>query len=538
MQLKKQNKIIIFILLTIILFLIGLYLRAYISLHSPLPYSPYEAFAHSPNQTEFTGKQGKYPVTTLINQIIPNFLKPIYLVYIFGSIIIFFLGKELTNKNLGGFLAFSIYSIAPENLLQYTKTISTSGLCYIFIWTALLFFIKYLKNKRNYNIILFTIFSLFALTSYHTGATAMIMISIGLLISIIYSNSKKENSEILLKINHKILASIIFLWIFYIFWIKIFDLSQLSLIINIFRGTSNFKILIILIFFISIVIILNLIKNLKFLQSEYIPLFLLIPSIILVFSKINFFKIFLKLGPENYYSSAITLNNYLAQALLTHSYVLLLLPILFRKNISKRAIFLRGWLIGLIIISLGLISANYYARIFDYSFPLIYFLFAIYWCEKKKFRKIIVLTTIILLIISQLMIYNDPFEMRRYYNQEEINSIQNLINSNMLPDNENITIASDLKTSALFNYLGKTGIKFSQSNQKLHESLFYNTSQIKNITFKKSKIDYIILSKTMKHIVYAMNFETTPITNKTFEYYNKNYEQIYNDNITYVYKIN
>jgi len=527
---KKQHKIIIFIILTIIIFLIGLYLRAYFPLHKALPYSPYEAFANSPNQIEFTEKKGAYPTSNLINKIIPNQLKKIYWIYIFGSIIIFFLGKELTNKNLGGFLAFSLFAVSHENLLQYTRTISTSGLCYILTWTALLFFIKYLKTKKNYNIILFTIFSILALTSYHTGATALIMITIGLLISIIYSNLKKENSEILIKIDYKILTSIIFLGIFYIIWIKIFDSNQLKLIINSFGGTSNSTILIILLSFILLIISLYLIKNLKFLQSEYIPLLLLIPSTILIFSKTHFFKFFLKLGPENYYASAITLNNYLTQALLTHSYVLLLLPILFRKNISKRSILLKGWFIGLIIISIGLISANYYSRIFDYSFPLMFILFAIYWSEKKKFKKIIIPTTIILLIISQLMIYNDPFTMRRYYNQDEINSIQNIIDLDILP--ENATIASDLRTSALFSHLGKTGIKFGREGYKLHNTIFYDYENLSEIN-----INYIILTKSMKNIVYAMSFETTPLTNKDFKYYQTSYKEIYNDNIIQIYKI-
>ena len=115
------------------------------------------------------------------------------------------LGKEISGKNLGGFLAFSLYALAPENLLQFMRTIGTSGACYIFMWAGLLFFIKYLKLKKNYNLIFFAVFSLLALTSYHTGATALIMLLIGLLISLIYSSIKTENSEISCRIDKKII---------------------------------------------------------------------------------------------------------------------------------------------------------------------------------------------------------------------------------------------------------------------------------------------------------------------------------------------
>ena len=517
---KKQNKIILWILLTILVFLIGYYLRAYLPIHKALAYSPYEAFVKSPIRTEFIGKTGAYPIANLIKSIIPEFLKPAYIVYIFGAIIIFLLGKEITKKNLGGFLAFLLYSISSENLLQYTKDLTHSGLCYIFTWIALLFLLKYLKNKKNHQIIFFTIFSLFALTTYHTGATATIMLFLGLLISLIYSK----------KLDKKILFSLIGLGIFYFFWVKIFDPFQINMIINAFKNTGTTGTLVIFFSAIIFITLLFSIKNLKFLQSEYIPLILLIPSAILIFSKTHFFKIFLNLGVNNYYASAITLNNYLAQAILTHSYIFLLLPIFFRKNISKRALLLRGWFIGLVIISIGLIFEHYYARIFDYSFPLMFILFAIYWSKPRKFRKIIVISTVTLLIISQLMIYNDPFTMRRYYNQNEIDSVQNIINLNILP--EDATIASDLRTAALFSYLGKTGIEFGEAKKKLHPTIFYNPQNLKN-----HNISYIILSESMRNIVYAMSFETKPLNQETFDFYDSNFDQIYKNNLIYIYQI-
>jgi hypothetical protein len=155
-----------------------------------------------------------------------------------------------------------------------------------------------------------------------------------------------------------------------------------------------------------------------------------------------------------------------------------------------------------------------------------YFLFAIYWTEKKKFQTFIITLTIILLIISNLMIFNDPFSMRRYYNQEEIDSTQNIINLNL-----NGTIASDLRTSALFNHLGDKSIKFGKEDSRLHNSIFYNPSYLNNL-----EIDYIILSESMRHIVYSRDFQTTPLNQTVFDYYKNNYKEIYNDNLMYVYK--
>ena len=520
---KKEYKIIIWIALTIAIFLIGYYLRAYLPLHQDLPYSPYEAFTSSYKQkllnagpvVDYTDKAMRYPTSYLLRKLLNPIFGNLYILYALGAIIVFFLGKEITNRSLGGFWAFSIYALAPENLLQYVRDINTkgSGICYVLIWVSLLFFIKYLKSKKWHNLTIFIILSLLTVTSYHTGATAMIILLIGLLISLIYSA----------KLNKKILISIIGITIFYIFWIKLFDPVQLTLIINSYRAIG----LTVTISFLFFLTCLYFIRNSRFLQSEYLPLIILIPSAILIFAKYHFFQGLLSLGVKNYYSSAITLNNYMAQALLTHVYLLLLLPILFKKELKPEYLVLRGWLIGLILISGGLISQHYYARIFDYSFPLMFVLFGLYWVRSTRFRFLIITTTATLLIISQLMIYNDPFTMRRYYKQNEIDSVQKIIALNL-----NGTIASDLRTSALFSYLGKKDIQFGRSGYELHDSIFYEYGDISNL-----KINYVILSESMRTILYSTNFETRPVADDFFKYYKYNFKAIYNDGLMHVYEI-
>ena len=532
---KKQYKILL-ILIAIIIFIIGYYLRAYLPLNTALPGSPYEVYTSENNYSllnkdplikDFSDKATRYPLSHILKELLEPILGNLYIIYILGAIIVFFLGKELTDSDLGGVLAFSIYALSPENLLQYTRKIETSSTCYILTWAGLLFFVRYLKNQKNKNIFLFTLLSILALLSYHSGGTAIILLIIGISISLAYSNyEKKEKKNILIAFS--IIA------IFYIIWTKTFDRYQLEFMRNGLTAIFNFiifsgflKIFLVILALAMVVLILVYLRKASFLESEYIPLLALIPSTILIFSKYGFFNKLLFLGVKNYYSSAITLNNYLAQALLTHTYILILIPSILKKDLSKKAMFLRGWLFGLILVFLGLAIEKFHARIFDYSFPLMFVLFAVYWTKKTKFRKIVVPATIILLIISQLMIYNDPFTMRRYYNQEEIDSAQKIINLNL-----NGTVASDLRTSALFSYLGKTDVLFGLSQESIHSWIFYDYQNSSSLN-----INYVILSESMKEIVYDLNFETKPLPNKTFEYYEKNHEKLYDDGLMKVYKI-
>lgn len=126
------------------------------------------------------------------------------------------------------------------------------------------------------------------------------------------------------------------------------------------------------------------------------------------------------------------------------------------------------------------------------------------------------------------MIYEDPFTMRRYYNNNETQSSQNIIYLNL-----NGTTASDLRTAALFSYLGRKDIKFGRAGYELHDTVFY---EYENLT--KKTADYVILSESMKIIVYSTSFETSPLTQKTFDYYQNSFKEVYNDNLMYVYEIN
>ncbi|MDD5454640.1 MAG: hypothetical protein PHW62_03985 [Candidatus Ratteibacteria bacterium] len=533
---KKVYKIVFCFFIVIVVFSAGYYLRAYISLHEYLPYSPYEAFTSvhdiKPLNTgmafDFMDKAARYPSARLLAKIFNPIFGDLYLVYILGAIVIFFLGKEISGDNLGGLLAFSVYALAPENLLQYTRALSveyinSSGMAYVFIWTSLLFFIRYLKNKNPNNLILFIIFALLTFTSYHTAACALVVILIGIGISLYYSTETADS-----KIYKKVTVSFVGLIVFYLAWVKIFDPAQFVLIRNSVIAMDILKIFIFIISCLVFLICLYFIKDFSFLQSENIPLIILIPSAILVFSPFNFFQGLLRLGAKNYHVSAITLNNYIAQAVIVHVYVLILLPLFFKKELSPEQKALRGWFWGLIIIFVGLVFERFYARILDYSFPLMAVLFGLYWCKRKKFRVFIIPITLILLIVSQLRIYNDPFSMRRYYRKSEVDSVKSIIGLNLKG-----TMASDLRTSALFSYAGKKDVEFGRSGYLLHDAIFYEHDKIPSL----ENVDYVILSQSMKEVVYSTNFATTPLKEETFAFYQKHFKEIYNDGLMSVYLI-
>lgn len=522
----KKNDVFLIIFL-ILIFSVGYYLRAYLTIEKDLAYSPYEAFRSENNYQffnqnesvkDFTDKEYRYPLSVLLadrlNQILGNF----YVIYILGAIVLFFLGRELSGKTLGGVLAFSVYAVSSENLIQYTRIIDNSSLSYIFMWAGLLFFYLYLKSKKAYWIILFMLFSLITIVSYHTGALAMIFIVVGILISIICSNFKKDKV---------IFASLFTIIGFYLIWILLFDKAQITSIIYIIRELNYLKISIFLIILIFISLSFLFINKLRELNIVYFCSGAIIMSLLLVFFKLHFFDFLLRLGVKNYYISTITLNNYIAQFLLLHIYLLILLPYIFRKEINKREIILRGWFIGIILFSFGLVITKYYSRIFDYTFPLIFVLFGVYWSKNEKLRKIIVSITLLILICSQLIIYNDPFTMRRYYNQDEIDSANNIIKLNLTG-----YIVSDLRIASLFSYLGKKDIIFEESGDKHYDYVFYDYKSIKDLG-----IDYVIISKNMEHVLYSTNFQTKPVNDSFFEYYQNNFKEVYNDGLMMVYKI-
>ncbi|MBP7708095.1 hypothetical protein KA107_00280 [Candidatus Pacearchaeota archaeon] len=522
-NLKKEH---IFLLLAFFLvFILGYYLRSYIPTHADLPGSPYEVYSsNTPDKLlssgevhDYKDKATRYPVSQIINSFLPKFFKEIYLAYILGAVAIFFLGKELSQRNLGGFLAFAGYALAGENLLAYMTTIGSSSLCYIFIWTSLLFLIKYTKNKQNSFLILFIMTSLLSLMTYHTGATALIMILLGMFVSFIYSKT----------IDRKIIYSFIFILMFYLSWLILFDVSQINLVLNSINGHGKMFVFFAILTSLLILLGLFIISRIKFLRSEYFPLGALILSGFLTFYQGDIFSKILSLGVDNYYVSNITLNNYFAQAILLHVYAFALIPLIFKKNLNEETIFLRGWFLGLGIVFVGLYFEGYLARILDYSFPLTFILFSLYWLKHEKFRKTVVVGTLILLTISQLMIYNDPYSMRRYYTSEETVSAKNIIDLNFTG-----TIASDLRTSALFSHFGKRDVLFAREDQKLHKYIFYSPEKVRELN-----VSYVILSENMRVIVYGMNFETTPLTQETFNYYDRNFEKVYEDKTMKVYKI-
>jgi len=503
----------------------GYYLRAYNSLNHTLPYSPYEAFSSNSNSYYFFGKSAtdfiyktmRYPTSIMMGTFFYYVFGDFYIVYLLGFVAVFLLGAELSSNKFGGVLAVMLYAISPENLLHYTKGASNSGVCYVLIFFAIFFLVKYVNSKNYLYLFLFIPFSLLALTSYHTGATALIMLILGFSVSLWYSR----------KIDYKLIASFSFLVLFHLSWLLLFDIFQIISIKNALFTYKLFFALVLLAIFVFLIPYFKKLFSLKFFESEYLPLIALFLGGFLIFLRFGVFDFLLRLGIDNYYISAVTMNNYFGQAVLTHVYLIAFLPFIFGKNINTNFIVKRGWLIGLGGIILGLILENYYSRIPDYSFPLMFILFASYWVNHKKFRKIVVIGTFVLLVVSQMMIFYDPFSMRRYYEQDEIDSASKIIDLEL-----NGEVASDLRTSALFRHLGKKDVIFDQNTRlEFHNSMFYNYKS------NALNIDYLILTNSMRSIVYSINFQTTPLDNEAFDYYNANFAKVYDDGVMFVYKI-
>jgi len=535
-------KIILWALIVLVVLCLGYYLRAYHDIHHDLAKAPYAALGEREAGGDFRDKTENYQTGVFLKELFDPIFRDVYIVYLLGALVIFFLGKEISGKNTGGFLALCAYAVAGENLLQYMSGTGRTGFCYLLILSSLLFFLKYMKSRKTAHICSFAIFSLLAMTTYHTGATAMILIIIGLFFSMLFSKSY-------FKIDKKIVLCFSGIIIFYVFWLALFDSSQIRLIKNaliIFvRNWKSVKMTFILAIALVILLVIKALssknkKSLeKFLNSSYMPLIALFLSAILIFCKANIFGFLLKLGVKHYYISSVTLNNYIAQALLLHVYALMLLPAIFKRKLGSNLIFLRGWLIGLALIFVGLYAEGYLARIFDYSFPLMFILFGLFWSnkiegkEKKVLGTAIIILTLLLFIASQLIIYNDSFSMRRYYNQNEIDSVSSIISLNLTG-----TIASDLRTAALFGYLGNDNVTFGKEGGKLHEGLFYDFPSPQNFSsLSKLNLSYVILSENMRYIVHATSFPTKPIDNKTFEYYSNNFQKVYDDKLMYVYDV-
>ena len=531
----RRNWILILLLISV--FILGYFLRAYVPINHELPYSPYEAFSASVQDQNllpkgedksFTDKTMRYPTSIIAGQMFNQFFGDFYIIYLLGFVAVFLLGVELTSNRYGGILALLLYAVSSENLLQYTRFTSNSGLCYVLILFSIYFLTRYLKTKKLHHLILYILASVLALTSYHTGATALIMIIIGICVSMLYSK----------RYDIMVLLSSFGLFIFYIVWLVLFDLHQIELISHaLIIEPINLLALLMLASSVLMLVLLfqkQLIKffSIRIFQSEYLPLLALIPASLLIFFNIPLQQIFTSVGTTNYYISNTTFNNYLAQIVLTHVYLITLFPIFIREKIRTNDIIKRGWLIGLIGIIVGLVAENFFSRIPDYSFLLMFILFATYWAYHKRFRKTVVIGTLILLVISQMMIFHDPFTQRRYYETEEIESARNIIELQL-----NGTFASDLRTAALFKYLNENDVKFSMAHENLHRKLFYNYKKTKFIEGNDA-VDFVILTKAMESIVYATNFQTTPLKNDIYEYYSGNHSEIYDDGVMFVYKLN
>jgi len=527
----KEKRIIILTIITLsIVFFAGYFLRSYFEIISPLPYSPYEMYLESniPNifggsesLDVFTQKIASYPLSYTFAKILGP-LNNLYLIYIAGALIIFFLGREISNSNLGGILAFSAYAVSSENLIQYTKNISHSGLSYILIWVGLFFIYRYLTKKEDLYLFLYALASTLAITTYHTGAAAVAVISSVLLTSALHKNNQAES---------KFIGTLLIIISFYFIWTFTYDIDELFIIKNALQSISLLGWLVTSIGAGVFILSSQRITNRLWITSPYIPLVFLTISAVLIFFPIEIFNPLLILGGEYYYSSTITLNNYLAQALLLHIYLLGCLPLIKKEETRY---FIHIWIWALLVIGIGLFAEGYFARIFDYSFPLAFVLFGLYWTKEKRFRKIIVPTTIGLLFISQIIIYNDPFSMRRYYTEEEISAAQELIDSELPKKN----IFSDLRTTALFNYLGAEQVEGLRRFRD-YEALFYKQELIQPIvnSYNHKSPTYIILSQSMKNIIYDTNFETTPLKEESYEYYRENFPLYRENNLMEVYRI-
>lgn len=528
MILYRYKKIIILIGI-LFFFTAGYYLRSHYQLNTFLPGSPYEIYSVensvSNNTAEvsgFTDKASRYPLSNSINNIIPDSIKDIYWIFLILSILVFLFAKKITKSSFGGFLALAVFAITGENLIHYTKEIGASGFSYFFILTSIFFSYKFFKDKKpvqkNISLILILVSFILNSITYHTGATALVIIlSSILLISLIKKRFTKDNL--------KFLAVALIGTVFYLFWIIKNDLHQFNIILSSFGNILNIKTAVLLAIFAVFLLVVNkfryLIKN----NFKYLVYGSVLISFILIFY--NNYNVNLSfLGIENYYISSVTLNTYLIQFILLHIYVLYFLPDFIRKKDPKNII-LSGWLLGLLIVCVGLISQGYVARILDYSFFFTYILFAAYWIKDQKHERILVPTILALIIASQFMVFSDSFSMRRFYYEYETLSAQKVANLNLQG-----FVVSDLRTASLLSYHGYDNTYFETGDNPLHNVAFYYPELI-----NKSGADYMILSDSMKYVLYSRNYPTTPINQDLIEYYKENYETIYNDNLYYVFKL-
>lgn len=524
----------------LMIFLLGYFFRAYYFIFTHLPFSPYDLYfeaglfgtgATSSFLDLFSAKVLSYPPGYYLTLISRQYLSHFYIIYILSGIVFYFLGKEFSGHKTGGLLTFAVFALGYENLIQYTGLTYPSGICYLSFVTALLFYLKYLKSNKNFHLSLFLIFGFITISTYHTGAGAFILTLLGLLLAQIFSPGP---------VNKKLLFGSISLFAVYAFWILYFDPKELVLVSDAMQNLE-FSDLAKLVFPLAAILVLTLFSLTK-VKEGVLMITIVAFSAILVFLPLKYFNILLSLGPENYFASTFTINAVLAQIFLLHLYfVLLLKKIIFNQD--KKWQFVRGWLIGLIFIFIVLSLENYFVRILDYSFPLAFVLFAFYWTEKKdsKAKVVMIISTIVILIASQFIIFSDDFSLRRFYTFEEFQSAQNIASLKIQG-----VFGSDLRTSALLNYLGIKDVFFFGNEDFEHKTIFYEPENIslydfdsyyKEPTNRPVPDFYIVLSKNMQKVVYSTNFQTKPINQNLFSYYDKHYPKVYDDGLMMVYLI-
>lgn len=524
-------------------FAIGYWLRSCLSLISPLPFSPYDLFFDS---NLFGAKLGTkaldffsykvlaYPVGYYLSLWSRLWAEHVYLAYILGCLAFFHLGKEISGRKLGGFLALCGFALGAENIIRYTGITYPSGICYVAIAAALYFSYKYFSSGRDGWLIAFFACGLLAITSYHTGAAAFLALTAGIFLARLLSSKELDK---------KFLISIVFLTGIYSYLTLTLDYPQVALIAGALRKLSGAHVIMAGAILALLASLSTIARKTSLLKSPYLPLAAVVAAAILIILKTSPFGWLLSMGPDSYYSSAVTLNNYFAQAVLFGIYLLPGIGLAFSRD-DEKALLMRGWVIGLAMLSVGLVAEGYYARMLDYLLPLSFVLFGWYWSQSRRFRKTVVIATIALATLSQVMILRDPFTLRRYYTSQETASAEKIASLKI-----DGILVTDLRTAALLNHFGQKAF-FLDSDSKEYRYLFYDFEKVKSYPFgngiKTSENDiptpassdyYLVLSRSMQTVLYSTNFPTTPLSGQALGFYQANFPVLYDDGLMSVYHL-
>lgn len=539
---KKDWTIIGTVVLVVLIFVVGYFLRAYFSLTAALPFSPYEAFRIHVQDfflgsgrfyDMFSARSAFYPTAYLISGLLEPLLGNFYIMYVLGGAIFFLLGRDISGTIRGGVLAFLAYAVAGENLLQYVSTINPASLSYVLMWLGVLSVFRYLRFNQDVYLVIFAASSIITSTSYHTG---------GLVFAFFVLAVAVYTAFISPVVDRKLLLSSLLALGFYVWYVTVADFSYLGQLLLFVRGD-----------FTDLLIQLGAVVALIFLVWVFLRIFkkeivekLMMPLIVvsifvatfLIFSESPILQGALGLtGINQYYVSAVSLNNYVAQFLLLHVYILFIIPLIAQRKPGPVESIFSIWIGTLGAIVLALFSSGYYSRLLDYSFPLAFVAFGFYWAQHKKVRVGIVAATLGLLIVSQLMIYQDGYSMRRYYTHQEIASAAEAA---LVVQRLQGVVVSDLRTTALLSMFNTRNILFSLSESPIHYVPFYD---YKNFFVNwvmhanTTKPGYVVLTSAMRNIVYSTNFTTKPLAGDVYEYYRLNYPVIYDDGTIIVYQV-